>query len=148
MTSETKSAIELTDAGRPWTWGFRFSPLDAAVLVGAVAVTIAGYDATAGFSMLLLFVVLHFFLFCNVFRIRRKPELIWAGTFLTNGLFWILIGQMNVITVSLSQCFVTIFLILREIRLPCYHGVFARTINPRLDDYLADRLVHNDDESQ
>jgi hypothetical protein len=139
MPNDSESTIGLTYAGRPRTWGFRFSVVDGIVLVISVVLSIGGYQATAGFSLLILFVVLHFFLFCNVFRIRRKPELIWAGAFLLNCGLWLLLGRFNLATVTIGQSLLTIILLSLELRLPCYHGIFARRINPRLDDYLFEK---------
>ena len=62
--------------------GFRCSVFDVAVLaVGAVG-SIFAWQHTAWWAGVgVAFIVLHFFLFCNVFRIRRVPELIWASIF-------------------------------------------------------------------
>lgn len=132
--------IGLTYNGRPRTWGFRFSILDGFVLAVAFLVSYLGFKSTNGLSLLLLFVVLHFFLFCNVFRIRRKPELIWAATFVANCIFWTVTGNVDLIPISLCQLPITVLLIVLELRLPCYHGVLARRINARLEDYLAGRV--------
>ncbi|CAK0748261.1 hypothetical protein CCP3SC1_1760005 [Gammaproteobacteria bacterium] len=34
-------------------------------------------------GLLIGLVLGHFFLFCNVFRVTRQTELIWAGAFIT-----------------------------------------------------------------
>jgi len=67
-----KQPAGLTYQGKPRTWGLRFSILDGVVLVLAAVVTVGTWSTTVGWSGMVLFVVLHFFLFCNVFRIRRK----------------------------------------------------------------------------
>ena len=61
--------------------GFRLSVFDVMILT-------AGIGSAAGLgkeywpaSLIVLTVVGHFFLFCNVFRISRRPELLWAGVF-------------------------------------------------------------------
>ena len=140
MDSEPVPNNGLTCNGKPRTYGLRLSTLDACVLVVAIVATICSWSLTAGWSALLLFVVLHFFLFCNVFRIRRKPELIWAATFLVNCYLWVYLGSASVAGIALSQVVVTILILTYEIRLPYYHGILARAINPRLDDYLAGRV--------
>jgi hypothetical protein len=86
--------------------------------------------------VLALYVVGHFFLFCNVFRVRRRPELVWAGIFIivysTSAVF-----APNAWFVPLAiQAALTVAIIANEVRLPCYHGVVADRINPRLHDYL------------
>ncbi len=61
--------------------GFRLSALDVCILiVGGVA---SAYAMTVDpwFGIAIVFVVLHFFLFCNVLRMSRPLELTWAGIF-------------------------------------------------------------------
>jgi hypothetical protein len=134
-------AVGLTYKGKPRTWGLRFSKLDGVVLVLATVITVATWSTTVGWSALVLFVVLHFFLFCNVFRIRRTPELVWAAIFITNCIFWVLVDRPNAMFIAASQLPATLAVICNELLSPYYHGIFARRINPRLDDYLADRVV-------
>jgi hypothetical protein len=131
---------------RPRTWGFRFSLMDGAVLaLGAVA-TAAGMLALEGafvdFAALGAFALGHFFLFCNVFRVRREPELIWTAVFILNAAGWELLGDgLTWRGVVAVQTPITLALLLWEIRHPRYHGIFARRLNPRhLDDYLAGRI--------
>lgn len=61
--------------------GFRLSVFDIAILIsgllGAQFVRIIGIDL----SYMLLFVVGHFFYFCNVTRMSRIPKLVWAVCF-------------------------------------------------------------------
>jgi hypothetical protein len=98
------------------------------------AVVLWNYDPVIS----LLFVIApgHFFLFCNVFRIRRGPELIWAGLFLVNTCLWWSFVDFGWLGVLAVQTPITAILIALEMRSPSYHGILARRINPRLDDYL------------
>jgi len=64
--------------------GFRFSAIDAAVLCIAALGTWLLYPITPTYAWLIPFTVGHFFLFCNVVRMRRPQELIWAALFLVN----------------------------------------------------------------
>ena len=82
----------------------------------------------------------HFFLFCNVFRIRRALELWWAAVFVINVGFWLAQGRTGWWPAMICQVPVTLVVILLQMRSPWYHGVGARWINRRLDDYLNDRL--------
>jgi len=132
--------VGLTYQGKPRTWGVRFSFFDAVILVAAVVAGIGSYAITDGYSLLILFVVFHFFLFCNVFRIRRKPELVWAGIFVLNCTAWTQFGGVSLVGMIGSQFFVTVLVIANEFRSPNYHGVFARRINSRLDDYLSGKI--------
>lgn len=112
--------------------GFRFSWTDTVVLiVGAGLITwLARFSGEL--ALLAGFVIGHFFLFCNVFRIGRIPELVWAGAFivlaaLSIGLEWLDLSVALGLALALSTG-----LILREMRLPRYHGVFWKRVNPRL----------------
>ena len=140
VDDESESDVGLTYSGKPRTHGLRFSVLDGCVLVAAVVLTIATWSFTFGLSALIMFVVLHFFLFCNVFRIRRKPELIWATIFVVNCLIWISTGNVSMLGITISQAVITMLILFREVRLPYYHGIYAQTINPRLDEYIAGRV--------
>jgi hypothetical protein len=119
--------------------GFRFSWTDAAVLmVGALLV--CWLARLAGeLALLAAFVIGHFFLFCNVVRIGRKPELVWAGAFiilagLSIGLEWLDLRAALGLALGLS-----ISLILREMNLPRYHGVFWKWVNPGLPEWWQER---------
>ncbi len=113
--------------------GFRLSQLDIAILlVGIVGAVLAGSVALyAGF--VITFVVGHFFLFCNVFRVSRLPELTWAIIFIGLSTATILVGQPGWLVTALCSLIATIGIILLEIRKPFYHGVFWRTWNPDLE---------------
>jgi hypothetical protein len=73
----------------------------------------------------------HFFLFCNVFRLRRSYELIWAGTFLANIIVWKWGGIYSWWTALALQIPVTILVIVAEVRNPSYHGVWSRAARAR-----------------
>ena len=117
-----------------FTPGFQLSVLDVVVLVIAVIGTyvLGRYSWWAG--LIILFVVGHFFLFCNVFRIARKSELIWAGTFEVLTACTILWETPGWIITIASSLLLTTFLVVLEMRKPSYHGIFWQRINPGLLD--------------
>ena len=81
----------------------------------------------------------HFFLFCNVFRIRRSYELIWAASLILNFLvqtYFANTGQVNYFAILAVQTPITLFLIGLELRSQRYHGIASRRINPHLERYL------------
>ena len=82
-------------------------------------------------------VVGHFFLFCNVFRIRTRLELIWVASFLANVMTWVGLQRLDWAAMLVIQIPITGAVIAYEMRSPSYHGVFARRINRDLDRYLA-----------
>jgi hypothetical protein len=120
------------------TWGFRFSALDALVLLlvgGLLAVVQPASDSPVWAVAVVLG---HFFLFCNVFRIQRSKELLWAAIFVVNVAFGLTEGKKTIDWpgVLLIQTPVTLGVILWEMRGPWYHGVFAKRINARLERFL------------
>ncbi len=123
--------------------GFRFSRLDALIIASALGGAWYLHQFSIELAMIVLFVVAHFFLFCNIVRMSRIPELIWAGVFamltyiaLATGLFgwWLAAG----LSVLLSALLVTL-----EIRKPSYHGMFWRRLNPELPEWFAANSIQN-----
>ena len=56
--------------------GFRLSKIDIGVILTSLTVAGVLYEYSGVLSFIVLFVVAHFFLFCNVTRMARIPELI------------------------------------------------------------------------
>jgi hypothetical protein len=117
--------------------GFRLSYFDVAVLVigSAMGAGLAFVAASACFVV--LFVVGHFFLFCNVFRVSRRLELAWGA------IFTVLAGATLaadfpgwLITVAISLA-ITVIVVVLEMRQPSYHGIFWRSVNPQLREWWA-----------
>ncbi len=125
-------------AERKFQPGFRLSALDVVVLVVLVVGGIASaYTMTVDrwFGIAIAFVVLHFFLFCNVLRMSRPLELIWAGIFA--GLAVAAISQ-NLLpwpVVFAVSSVVTAIVAFIEMRRPSYHGVGWQKLNPRLPEW-------------
>lgn len=117
-------------------YGFRLSFADALVLLvagsGAFAMRSAGHELW----WVVLAVVGHFFLFCNVFRVRRALELCWAAIFIVNMGWWMSQGRSGWLPAMAWQAPVTVAVIVMEMLSPRYHGIGARRINRHLDDYL------------
>ena len=67
---------------RQRAWGFRFSWSDGLTLVCFAGGAAGLWRVHSELWWLLLIVAVHFFLFCNVFRIVRPRELAWAALFL------------------------------------------------------------------
>ncbi len=114
--------------------GFRFSPFDAVILLlgGAAAVSMSFLDPHIGPAV--GFVVLHFFLFCNVVRMSRPFELTWAGAFVVGvALFAADVAAWPAV---FGVCLgLTVVLVALETRRPSYHGVGWRTLNPELPEW-------------
>ena len=116
--------------------GFRLSALDALILAGGVA---AAIFAPNPFAIIAATAIGHFFLFCNVFRMSRRPELIWAATFTLLSAATLFFGLPGwPATAALSFALAAI-LIARETRQPYYHGIAWRRLNPRLPEWWQSR---------
>ena len=82
--------------------GFRISRTDiAALCIGAIALTLAIVQEWR-IAFAIGSVVLHFFMFCNVFRIARAFELIWMFSFiaLETRMPWTLDRSMRSISIE------------------------------------------------
>jgi hypothetical protein len=82
----------------------------------------------------------HFFLFCNVFLVWQRWELLWAASFVFNVAAHLALGVWDWPSPIMFQLPITALVIIWQIRSPWYHGVFAEQLNPRLKDYLTDIL--------
>ena len=112
--------------------GFRFSFFDALILLAGGFGSCLAWSKEGWVSLVIAFVVLHFFLFCNVFRIARAPELVWAAIFIA--LAWCTVATGSppwLVTVCLSLV-MTVVLVVIEMRKPSYHGVGWSRVNPNL----------------
>ena len=115
--------------------GFRISLFDVVMLIaGMIGAVVAGSQVWWA-GLVIGFVVGHFFLFCNVFRIARKPELIWAAVFVVLTSSTVL-TQMPGWTVTFILSFlVAVVLIYLETKKPHYHGIGWQRINPGLREW-------------
>jgi hypothetical protein len=115
--------------------GFRLSFIDVVVLVIGATASAALWNAVWWIGFIVAFVVAHFFLFCNVFRIARPLELAWAGVFIAlvyGTIAFSVPGWPAAIAGSLA---VTVAVIALEMRKLSYHGVLWQRINPALPEW-------------
>ena len=116
--------------------GFRLSVSDAVIL--AIGIT-ASFLTPNDIAIIIITAVGHFFLFCNVFRVSRAPELIWACIFIILSSCTIAMGYPNwLATIGLSLAVATTFIV-RELFMPSYHGIFWRKFNPSLPEWWKKR---------
>lgn len=104
--------------------GFRFSLIDGVAIAVCAAATYFSFPALGSVVWMFPFVLGHFFLFCNVFRIHRNLELIWAGCFVLNYCVCAIL-EIDWRLVFAFQIPITTLLIAIEIRSPRYHGIFS-----------------------
>jgi hypothetical protein len=117
--------------------GFRLSAVDVAFIAAAGAATALLQDRLGSSVWVIPFAVGHFFLFCNVFRVRRAYELAWVAAFFVNAAAWAAAGRFAWLTVLASQAPFTIAAIVLEMRSREYHGIGCRRINAaHLEEWL------------
>jgi hypothetical protein len=119
------------------TYGFRISRSDVVVLLVAGVAAGMLWPINRLCASITLIVVGHFFLFCNVIRLHRKWELLWAAIFVANAtVWWGLWADLRVWPVLVTQLPVTIVLIAIQMRSRSYRGIGAQRLNPHLQEAL------------
>ena len=81
-----------------------------------------------------------FFLFCNVVRVSRVLELIWASSFTVLCIAALHLEVAPLWAVFVVSLLLTTVLVGLELRKPSYHGVAWRKLNPELESWFEERL--------
>lgn len=109
--------------------GFRFSWTDAVVLLLGLPTTVTLWIWVETFALMVPFLLIHFLLFCNIFRVCRFFELIWSAFFVVNFCLWLAAEVWGVwigfswLGVLALQTPITVLLIWLQVRAPEYHGI-------------------------
>ncbi|MBU1431853.1 hypothetical protein KKF91_15030 [Myxococcota bacterium] len=106
--------------------GARIFWWDPLVLISATALSALAWPLIGGLAGLPLLVVGHFFLFCNVFRVGTRRELVWAVALALAAVGWSAVGRLTLLAVTLSILPVSVGVILDARRASDYHGWGAR----------------------
>ena len=114
--------LPLTSSKKP---GFRLSVVDVIFLIISGIATYILYPYLLSFIWIIPLVVGHFFLFCNVFRVRRNLELLWATVFCANIIahFYTHFSWKTVLAVQIPT---TIIIVIAQIRDKNYRGIFYK----------------------
>jgi hypothetical protein len=112
--------------------GFRIFVQDWIVLLIGIGLFFGLLKKYEIVSLVIAFVTGHFFLFCNVFRISRGLEFIWAGVFIAFSGPTIVDGFPNWSATIIISLGTTIAVVVYEMKKPSYHGIFWQQINPGL----------------
>jgi len=115
--------------------GFRLSATDVVIVIVGGGAGVAGLQIDLWLAVAMWYVVAHFFLFCNVLRMNRSLEFLWAGLFVCLA--------VAVVRLELSSwpvmlgCFLSVTALFAaiEVRRPSYHGVGWRSLNPGLPEW-------------
>lgn len=117
---------------RKFNPGFRLSVIDISFIGIGLISSFFLRQTSPELSYVVLFVVGQFFVFCNIVRMSRKSELIWAVCFTVLCSVSLAYDFITLRIVFAMSCSITILLIALELRKPSYHGVFWSKINPKL----------------
>jgi len=119
------------------TAGFRLSAVDIVFIAAAVLATVFLRERLGVTVWGIPFAVGHFFLFCNVFRVRRAYELAWVAALFVNVAAWAAFGRFSWPLILATQAPITLIAIGLEMRSREYHGIGCRRINAaHLDEWL------------
>jgi hypothetical protein len=126
---------------RPFQPGVRFSVVDGIVIVIGAVAAIAVWPTAGWITFIIAFVVAHFFLFCNVFRVSRPLELAWSGLFIVLTYCTIRFGQPPWLVSIAISLLATVIVVALEMRRPSYHGLLWKMVNPKLPQWWAERAL-------
>ncbi|MDY6853958.1 MAG: hypothetical protein SWO11_04505 [Thermodesulfobacteriota bacterium] len=115
--------------------GFRISVFDVIFIfiILAFSTYFATYDLFL--SVMIFIPPFQFFFFCNLFRVQRKREIIWAVQYALIAAYLYHVYPNVYLLFSISSL-VGAGMILYEIKDPGYHGIFWTTLNPDLKEWF------------
>jgi hypothetical protein len=94
-------------------------------------------------GFVIAFVVAHFFLFCNVFRMSRPLELVWAAIFVGLAGSTVVNEAPGWMVTVAGSLVVTVVVIAIEMRSPAYHGIAWQRLNPKLPQWWESRFAEH-----
>lgn len=118
------------------TAGFRLSVVDVVFIATSAAAVFLLRGRLGAWVWSIPFAVGHFFLFCNVVRVRRSYEFAWVGIFFCNAAAWAAVDRFSWLALLAVQTPFTLAVFVLEMCSRQYHGIFARRLNPHLDEWL------------
>jgi len=107
-------------------YGFRLWVSDMVVILACFPATWLLWRWFDEQALMLPLVLGHFFLFCNVFRVRRRLELWWAAALVVNGLVWIGVEDFGLLEIWIVQTPVTLVVIGITVAGRDYRGIGCR----------------------
>lgn len=115
------------------------SVIDGVVIVVGIVVAVGLWPTAWWLGFIVAFVVGHFFVFCNVFRVARPLELAWSGLFVVLMYGTIRFGWPSWVVAIGCSLLVTAVVIGLEMRKASYHGVLWKRINPGLRQWWEEK---------
>ncbi len=121
--------------------GFRLSVVDTVFVVAVGTLSFAFLRDRPYLVALCLLGPLQFFLFCNVFRVSRIPELIWASLFIAVSWLSFRLDMSPWIPAAVGIV-LGVLVVGIEMTKKSYHGIFWEWVNPGLKSWF-DEEVHS-----
>lgn len=118
--------------------GFRISAIDGIVILVGMIASVLLWPTVWWIGFVVAFVLAHFFMFCNIFRVARPLELAWSGVFIALTYCTITVGILSWAISIGGSLLATLAVILIEMRKPSYHGILWQRINPGLPEWWAE----------
>ena len=115
--------------------GFRLSSLDIAILIIGCLGGVSLLWIERWLAIAVWYVVAHFFLFCNVLRMARSLELVWAVIFVCLAATAATLSWIPWPAVFGGSLLTTALIATIEARKPSYHGVGWQRLNPNLPEW-------------
>jgi hypothetical protein len=106
--------------------GVRLSLSDVFVIVLGIVTSVFLKKHNIELWWIVPVVLIHFFLFCNVFLLWRRWELIWAAFFVLNVGTHLYLKKTGLVTPLLIQAPITLYFIIRQINSPFYKGLGSK----------------------
>ena len=121
----------------------RRSPFDLGrpVIIIAVVASSVLANVVWWWGVGLAFVVLHFLLFCNIVRMARSLELVWAAIFTSLATMTVTLNTPTPLATFGLSLLATPIVVAIEMRKPSYHGIGWLAINPNLPSWWNDHFV-------
>jgi hypothetical protein len=142
--ADTSSFEEVPFDVRKVNAGFRLDVVDIVFVATCAIVTAVVYRFDHYLALLVGQAPCVFFLYCNVFRVKRRLEKIWWQTWAVlivplvlavSGYLFVSAHTAMVIAFSI-QSLSALLLIICNFQMSGYHGVLWEKINPTLDGYI------------
>ncbi len=108
--------------------GFRMMRWDPVAALLCAALTWWSWRWLGAWALIAPYALGHFFLFCNVFRVRRRDELVWAAVFVLSAALWVQVTT-SVWPVLLTPLPLTAVILIATARSPQYRGAWCQRLS-------------------
>lgn len=123
--------------------GFRFAATDAVVLLGGAAAAAMAWRIEPAIGVAVALPVAMFFAFCNVVRMVRALELVWAFAYAAGCVVRIQCGWPAWPWLVAGSLLLASVLVGLQLRRADYHGIAWQRFNPSLPAWWAEHVARS-----